>query len=68
MKIEKEFLTEKDVEKLGIISASTLRNDRWRGNSRIPFYKLGKSVRYRKEDVLKFIEDNLANNQTTKNI
>jgi hypothetical protein len=65
MKIEKELLTEKDIENLGLRAASTLRNDRWRGISRIPFLKIGNSVRYRKEDVIKFIENNLAKNKTT---
>ena len=59
MKIEKEFLTEKDIEDLGLRAASTLRNERWRGISRIPFVKIGRSVRYRKEDVLKYIEENV---------
>ena len=67
MKIEKELLTEKDIENLGLRAASTLRNERWRGISRIPFIKIGRSVRYRKADVIKFIEDNLANNKITKN-
>jgi hypothetical protein len=68
MKIEKELLTEKDIENLGLRAASTLRNERWQGISRIPFIKIGRSVRYRKEDVLKFIEDNLANSKTTKKV
>ena len=59
MNIKKEFLTEKDVENLGLCSASTLRNERWRGISRIPFIKIGRSVRYRKKDVLKYIEENV---------
>ena len=68
MKMEKELFTEKDIEDMGLRAASTLRNERWRGVSKLPFLKIGRSVRYRKEDVLKFNEDNLANNKTTKNV
>jgi hypothetical protein len=56
MKIEKEFYSERDIEKLGIRSAAALRNDRWQGNNILPFIKVGKNIRYRKKDVLDFME------------
>lgn len=34
-------------------SVRTLRNERWRGGG-VPFVKLGRSVRYRWEDILAF--------------
>ena len=56
MKIEKQYLSEKDIEKLGIRSAAALRNDRWSGQNILPFIKVGKNIRYKKEDVLDFLE------------
>lgn len=56
MTTKKEYLTERDLEKLGIRSAQTLRNDRWRGQNILPFVKIGKSIRYKKEDVLAYLE------------
>jgi hypothetical protein len=56
MPFKKEYLTEKDIEMLGLCSASTLRNERWRGESRIPYYKIGRSVRYKREDVLAYMK------------
>jgi len=56
MKIEKEYLSEKEIEKLGIRSSSALRNDRWQGKNLIPFIKVGKNVKYPKKAVLDFLE------------
>ena len=57
-KLAKEFLTTKELEDLGIKSESSLRNDRWKGIG-IPYVKIGsKSVRYRRADVLDYIERN----------
>jgi len=56
MKIEKEFYSEREIEKLGIRSAAALRNDRWAGRNLLPFIKAGKNIRYRKKDVIKFLE------------
>jgi hypothetical protein len=39
-------------------SVKTLRNDRWR-RSGVPFLKLGRSVRYRIEDVLRYEQQQL---------
>ena len=56
MRIEKEYLSEKDIEKLGLRSAAALRNDRWSGQNILPFIRVGKNIRYRKTDVLEFLE------------
>jgi len=58
MKIEKEFLTEKEIEKMGIRSASACRNDRWSGRNLIPYVRIGKNIRYKKKDILDFLAKN----------
>ena len=58
MKIEKEFYSEREIEKLGIRSAAALRNDRWSGNNLLPYIKAGKNVKYKKQDVFDFMEKN----------
>jgi len=50
-----EFLTEKQVSAITKIALSTLRNHRFMGIG-IPYYKLGKSVRYNLEDVEKYMD------------
>ena len=58
---EKELLTEKDIEQLGLFSASTLRNERSKNRiPRLPYIKLGRSVFYQKEDVLTYIRKNIV--------
>lgn len=51
----KKFITEKSVSALTGLSLSTLRKDRFYGK-RLPFYKIGKSVRYALDDVYAFME------------
>jgi len=54
--MEMEYLTEKQVSQLIGRSVSTLRNDRANGNG-LPFVKWGeKFIRYRKRDVISFME------------
>ena len=53
MKIQ--YLTEKEVSKLTGRALSTLRNDRQTGNG-FPYVKWGRFVRYRKQDVIEFME------------
>ena len=50
-----EYINEKDVKRITGIALSTLRNNRFRGRG-IPYIKVGRSVRYSKEDVIKFME------------
>jgi len=56
MKDADEFLTEEDVSKLTKLSLQTLRNNRSTGKG-FPYIKIGRSVRYKKSDVLQFMED-----------
>ncbi len=53
-----ELLSEKQIEAINARSAQALRNDRWAGRSIFPYIKIGKNVRYRKKDVLEFLEKN----------
>ena len=56
-KLEKAFLTEREVAELGIRSRQALRNDRWLGRG-LPFYRVGRSVRYLKKDVAAYLKRN----------
>ncbi|MGL4232314.1 MAG: helix-turn-helix transcriptional regulator [Casimicrobium sp.] len=38
------------------LSAGTLESDRHDNKSRIPYLKIGRAVRYRESDVIKFLE------------
>ena len=51
---EVRFLTEKDVKYMTNRALSTLRNDRHL-NRGMPYVKIGRSVRYEMDDVLKFM-------------
>ncbi len=53
------FTTKQAAEYLGV-SAAFLERDRWAG-ARIPFVRLGtRSVRYRQEDLERYIEQQLS--------
>ena len=52
---EERGLTEKQVAKIIGLSVSTLRLDRHKRRG-IPYYKIGKAVRYDPEDVSSFLE------------
>ena len=55
--MERRYITERKVSELTGLALSTLRNDRARaGQRRIPYLKIGKSVRYSLEDVISFME------------
>lgn len=48
-----EFLTEQQLSKRWQLSARTLQQSRWKGVG-CPYLKIGRAVRYRLADVLKF--------------
>jgi hypothetical protein len=50
-------LNEKEVAKILGISLSTLRIHRHKGRG-LPYYKIGKAVRYDPVDILNFLEEN----------
>ena len=52
---EVQYVTEKEVHQITRRALSTLRNERHLGKG-IPFYKVGRSVRYLLADVLSFME------------
>jgi hypothetical protein len=49
------YLTEREVAKIIRMALSTLRNDRSQRRG-LPYCKVGKSVRYRLDDVISFME------------
>lgn len=50
-----EILKEREVSMEFNIPVQTLRNDRHNGKG-IPYYKVGRSVRYKRQDVVEFFE------------
>ena len=58
------YLTEQEVAELTRLSVCSLRNDRCQ-RRRIPFIKIGKSVRYSKDDVIAFMEAHRVDMTTT---
>lgn len=50
-----KYLNEKEVAEMTGIAVSTLQNDR-ACRRRLPYYKIGKSVRYSIDDVKAFME------------
>lgn len=58
---DKILLTEDEVSKLFNINKHTLQRDRFNGTG-IPYVKLGRRVRYKVEDIQKYIERNTIGN------
>ena len=56
--VKKEFLSNSDLERMGIRNASTSRNLQWKKKDPLPFYKVGKSTRYSVKDVQKYLAQN----------
>ena len=50
-----KYITEKEVSEITGRALSTLRNERFLGKG-IPYFKIGKSVRYKLDDVIEFME------------
>ena len=60
---KKLFYTGKELDEMGLISEGTLRNQRVKakkngGGKFIPYVMVGRSVKYRKDDVIRFIKEN----------
>ncbi|MFC1733564.1 helix-turn-helix transcriptional regulator [candidate division KSB1 bacterium] len=49
------YITEIQVSEITSLALSTLRNQRFEGRG-IPYCKIGKSVRYNKDDVIQYME------------
>lgn len=56
--VDDDLLTETEAAKLRRQSVRTLQAERVRGGG-CPFVKLGRSVRYRRSDILRFIESSV---------
>ncbi len=50
-----KYISEKEVSEITSRALSTLRNERFLGKG-IPYSKIGKSVRYRLDDVIEYME------------
>lgn len=55
-----KYLNEVKVSEITGLALSTLRNQRFLGKG-IPYCKLGRSVRYSLEDVIRFVEERKVN-------
>jgi hypothetical protein len=56
IKLEKAFLSERDLEDLGLRSRKTSQNLRSAGLDPLPFVRLGRSIRYPLDSVLSHLE------------
>lgn len=63
MNNQNEYLNETEVAHLTKRALSTLRNERFNRRG-IPYIKIGKSVRYSKEDVITFMEQRKINTES----
>ena len=57
METRVKYITEKEVSEITGRALSTLRNERFLGKG-IPYIKIGKSVRYKLDEVIDFMESN----------
>ena len=64
MEIEKKYINEKEVSEITGIALSTLRNSRFRRTG-INYYKIGRSCKYRYEDVIAFMENRKIKTEST---
>lgn len=55
MEIEARYLKEQEVARITRRALSTLRNERSKGKG-IPYFKIGRAVRYSLEDVVQWME------------
>lgn len=53
--MENLYITEREVSRMTSRALSTLRNDRFNGRG-IPYCKVGRSVRYSRDDVVAYME------------
>ncbi len=66
MQSNPRYINEKEVSNITGLALSTLRNDR-ATLRRIPYCKVGRSVRYLMEDVINFMESNKISPYEEKN-
>jgi len=62
----KKLLTVKDVAKLLSVAQSTVYS--WVVSGDIPYYKLGKAIRFKEEDVLQWLELHRRENMKAKQL
>ncbi len=54
------YINEKEVSRITARAVQTLRNDRFKRVG-IPYCKIGRSIRYNREDVISFMESRKVN-------
>jgi len=65
MSIETRYVDEREVSRITGRSLQTLRNDRFLRRG-IPYCKIGRSVRYNSEEVLRFMEAHKVQTESLK--
>jgi hypothetical protein len=53
-----ELLTPEQTAKILVIQPSSLAQMRWRGDKRLPWVKMGRTIRYKSTDVEHYIQSN----------
>lgn len=64
MEIEKKYLNEKEVSEITGIALSTLRQSRFQRTG-INYYKIGRSCKYRYDEVIAFMENRKIKTEST---
>jgi hypothetical protein len=59
---KKILFTPKEVAAMGFFSEPTLRNQRVKGTG-LPYVKIGRSVRYRRDDLISFLKEGRVQSQ-----
>ena len=65
-KIQPVLLTQKQVAAFLNTSVATLNVMRHKGKNKIPFLRWGRSIRYRREDLEQWVQNNMQNQITTE--
>ena len=57
-RLVKAWLSDRDLEELGLGSAKTRQNRRAAGKEFLPFYRFGRAIRYKAADVAAYLREN----------
>ncbi len=63
--MDKELLSIREASGLLGVAETTLRD--WLYQKRLPFYRLGRAIRLKREDILDFREDSRVDNNRNRN-
>lgn len=62
-KLAKAWLSDRDLEDLGLGSAKTRQNRRAAGKEFLPFYRFGRAIRYKAADVAAYLNGSRVDQQ-----